>query len=225
MKTPTGYQREIATAVATDLLQQRGTAFTVEMPLGSGVNELASQLEMLVMSVNVNAGGTVLRVVPGGRSDVKGRLVDHLRAGPLNGLWADDRACVRLGRARARYAAPEELARIDERFELVQAVDAHLLDDVEMARLREMADASGATLVLYGRPRDGETAFERMKLANGEAAGAGAPRRHFRVSPERVEAELPGYAERVEAERARLGATHPYFERERQMPFPVAIAS
>jgi hypothetical protein len=211
MKTPTRYQQEIATAVTTDLLQQRGSAFTVEMPLGAGVNELASQLEMLVMSVNVNTGGALLRVVPGGQPDVKARLVSHLQTGSLKGLWADDRACVRLGRAQVRYAAPDDLARIDERFELVQAIDAHLLSAAEMARLREMADASGATLVLYGRPWNGDTAFERMKLANKEAADAGAPRRHFRVPLECAEAELAGYAERVEAERERLGAAHPDF--------------
>lgn len=212
MKTPTTYQREIATAVASDLFRQGGSVFTVEMPLGAGVGELASQLEMLVMSVNVNAGGALLRVAPGGQPDVKDRLVSHLRAGSLRGLWSDARACVRLGRAEVRYAAPEDLAHLGGHFELVQAVDAHLLGPAEMARLREMADASGATLVLYGRPWNGATPFERMKLTNKEAAAAGMPRRHFRVPLERAEAELPGYAERVEIERERLGSIHPEFE-------------
>lgn len=212
MKAPTTYQREIATAVASDLFRQEGSVFTVEMPLGAGVGELASQLEMLVMSVNVNAGGALLRVVPGGQPDMKDRLVSHLRAGSLRGLWSDERARVRLGRAEVRYAAPEDLAHLDGHFELVQAVDAHLLGSAEMARLREIVDASGATLVLYGRPWNGGTPFERMKLANKEAAAAGMPRRHFRVPLECAEAELPGYAERVEVERERLGSTHPEFE-------------
>lgn len=212
MKTPTTYQREIATAVTSDVLQQQGSVFTVEMPLGAGVNELASQLEMLVMSVNVNAGGALLRVVPGGQPDVKQRLVSHLRAGSLKGLWSDESACVRLGRAQALYAAPEDLAGVGGHFELIQAVDAHLLRPAEAARLQEIANASGATVVLYGRPWNGETPFERTKLANKEAAVADGVRRHFRVSLDRAEAELPGYAERVEVERERLGVAHPEFE-------------
>ena len=92
MKTPTTYQREIATAVTSDVLQQQGSVFTVEMPLGAGVNELASQLEMLVMSVNLNAGGALLRVVQGGQPDARQRLVSHLRAGSLKGLWSDESA-------------------------------------------------------------------------------------------------------------------------------------
>ena len=212
MQTPTTYQREIATAVTSDVLRQQGSVFTVEMPLGAGVNELASQLEMLVMSVNVNAGGTLLRVVPGGQPDVKGRLVSHLRSGALKGLWSDESACVRLGRAQVRYAAPEDLADMSGHFELIQAVDSHLLRPAETVRLQEMANASGATLVLYGRPWNGETPFESIKVANKEAAAAGGDRRHFRVPLDRVEAELPGYAARVEAERERLGGMHPEFE-------------
>ena len=211
MKTPTTYQREIAGAVASDMFGRRGSLFTVEMPLGAGVNELASQLEMLVMSVNVNTGGEALRVVPDARTDMKGRLVSHLREGPLKGLWSDARACVRLGRAQVKYAAPEDLARIDGRFELIQVIDAHLLGPAEMSRLEEMRSASGATLVLYGRPWNGETRFEHVKLANREA-GVGGTRRHFRISLERAEAELPGYAGRVETERERLSDAHPEFE-------------
>ena len=212
MKTPTTYQREIATAVTSDVLQQQGSVFTVEMPLGAGVNELASQLEMLVMSVNLNAGGALLRVVPGGQPDVKQRLVAHLRAGSLKGLWSDESACVRLGRAQVLYAAPDDLERLRGHFELVQVVDAHLLRPAEVARLQEMAGASGATIVLYGRPWNGATPFEHVKLANKEAAAAGADRRHFRVPLERAEAELPGYAARVEVEREWLGDRHPEFE-------------
>ena len=212
MKTPTTYQREIATAVTSDVLQQQGSLFTVEMPLGAGVNELASQLEMLVMSVNLNAGGALLRVAPGGQPDVRQRLVAHLRAGSLKGLWSDESACVRLGRAQVLYAAPDELEHLRGHFELIQAVEAHLLRPAEVARLQEMAGASGATVVLYGRPWNGETPFERLKLANKETAAAGGERRHFRVPLERAEAELPGYAARVEAEREWLGDVHPEFE-------------
>lgn len=212
MKTPTTYQREIATAVALDVLQRRGSVFTVEMPLGAGVNEVASQLEMLMMSMNLNAGGTALRIAPGDRPDVKGRLIGHLREGALKGLWSDERDCVRLGRAQVRYAVPDEIAGVEGSFDLVQAVDAHLLNAAEAARLAEIADASSATLVLYGRPWNGATPFEQTKLSNKEAVAREGVRRHFRVPLERAEAELPGYAGRVESERERLGEMHPQFQ-------------
>ncbi len=212
MKTPTTYQCEIANAVASDVFQRRGSQFTVEMPLGSGVSELVSQLEMLVMGVHVNAGGALLRVVPGGQPDVKGRLISHLRESSLKGLWSDERGCVRLGRAHVQYAAPEDLVRIAGRFELVQAVDAHLLRPTELSRLQEIASGSGATVVLYGRPWSGETPFERIKFANREAVATEGVRRHFRVPLERAETELAGYAGRVEAERERLGVAHLEFE-------------
>ncbi|MCY4582352.1 MAG: hypothetical protein OXE50_06075 [Chloroflexi bacterium] len=211
MKTPTTYQREIASVVASDVLSQRGSEFTVEMPLGAGVTELVSQLEMLVMSVNVNAGGASLRVVPEVQADVKGRLIRHLRGSSLKGLWSDGRECVRLGRAEVMYAAPEDLRRMDGRFELIQAVDAHLLSPFEMSRLREIAGASGATLVFYGRPWNGETPFEQVKLTNRQAS-TGEVRRHCRVPLDRVKAELPGYEGRVDVERERLGEAHPEFE-------------
>lgn len=210
MKTPTAYQREIAAAVASDLLHGRGSVFTVEAPLGAGVRELAAQLEMLALSVNAQAGGSLLRVVHADASTVKERLTASLREGAPRGLWSDEDADVRLGRARAVYAAPEQLGTLDGRFEMAQALDAHRLSAEAVERLQGMAD-SGATVVLYGRPRDGTTPFERIKLANRESESA-AGRRHFRVPLERAQAELPGYAAHIAEAREELGDAHPEFE-------------
>lgn len=210
MKTPTAYQREIAAAVAADLLRGRGSVFTVEAPLGSGVRELAAQLEMLALSVNAQAGGSLLRVVPSDASTVQERLAASLREGAPRGLWSVGDADARLGRARAVYAAPEQMDALEERFEMAQALDAHRLSAETVERLQGMADA-GATVVLYGRPSDGTTPFERLKLANRESESS-AGRKHFRVPLERAEAELPGYAARVAAAREELGAAHPAFQ-------------
>lgn len=210
MKTPTAYQREIAAAVASDLLQGRGSVFTVEAPLRAGVRELAAQLEMLALSVNAQAGGSLLRVVHADASTVKERLTASLREGAPRGLWSDEDADVRLGRARAVYAAPEQLETLSGRFEMAQALDAQRLSAEAVERLQGMAD-SGATVVLYGRPRDGTTPFERIKLANRES-GSSAGRRHFRVPLERAQAELPGYAAHIAEAREELGEAHPEFE-------------
>ena len=142
---------------------------------------------------------------------MKERLAASLREGAPRGLWSVGDADARLGRARAVYAAPEQLDALGERFEMAQALDAHRLSADVVERLQRMA-ASGATVVLYGRPSDGTTPFERLKLANRESESSVAGRRHFRVPLERAEAEMPGYAARVAAAREELGAAHPAFQ-------------
>ena len=213
MLSPTPYQREIANAVARDLLSERGSAFTVEMPLGAGVSELASQLEMLVMSINVNVGGTLLRVTPAEPASVKERLTAYLREGALKGLWSAERSdVVRLGCAQVRYVAPKNLDGLSEKFDLVQVIDAHLLSQEELDRVLALVETSGATAVLYGRPWSGATPFEQFKVVNKQAQTLDGHVRHFRVTLERAEDELPGYAERVASVRASLGEGHPAFE-------------
>ena len=211
MLTPTPYQREIAAAVAGDVLHERASVFTVEMPLGAGVRELASQLEMLVMSVNVNAGGSLLRVAPTEAALVKDRLVAHLREGALNGLWSSTAENVRLGRARVRYVTHEQLPTVRGSFSLIQVVDAHLLNHAGLERIRLLAAASGATAVFYGRPWSGETPFEQLKVRNKQSQASGGGPLHFRAPLDRVIAELPDYADRAAKARRTLGPEHPEY--------------
>ncbi len=209
--SPTPYQREIAAAVARDALARRGGIFTVEIPLGAGVSELASQLEMLLMSVDVNVGGDLLRVAPSQAAEVKDRLVARLRGGALNGLWRTAPQDVWLGRARVHYATHNEIANTRGNFSLIQVVDAHLLDADTLERARSLAEASNAAAVFYGRPWNGATPFEQLKVANRRSAAPGGGSLHIRVSLDRAEEQLPGYAARVAQVRARLGNEHPEF--------------
>lgn len=211
MLTPTPYQREIATAAVRSILSERGSVFTVEMPLGSGVRELSSQLELLVMSVSVHSGEGLLRVAPSASSSVKDRLVAHLREGALQGLWSAEEEDVRLGRSQVRYVLPEQVADAEGPICLIQAVDAHLLPQAAFDRILAVGEASGATVVLYGRPWSGETPFERLKERHKLAQPLDGERRHFRVPLERAEVDLPGYGARAAAARADLGAAHPEF--------------
>ncbi len=210
-KTPTPYQREIAAAVAKDALAKRGGIFTVELPLGAGVSELASQLEMLLMSIDVNAGGALLRVAPSEAASVKDRLVAHLRGGVLDGLWRAAPNDVWLGRARVHYATHDELPRTRGAFSLIQVVDVHLLDAHGLEHAQRLAADSGATAVFYGRPWNGETPFEQLKVANKRSTAPEGGPLHFRVCLDRAMEELPGYADRVAQARARLGDEHPEF--------------
>ena len=208
---PTPYQREIASAVAADALHGRGGLFTAEIPLGAGVSELAAQLDLLMMSVDVAGGGDVLRAAPSEAAAVKDRLVAHLRNGALDGLWAAETGAVRLGRARVHYAPHDKLPALRGPFGFIQVTDAHLLDGAQLGCVVRLAAESGATALLYGRPWNGATPFEQLKADNRRATSAAGGPLHFRVPLERAEAELPGYAGRVAEARERLGESHPEF--------------
>ena len=58
-------------------------------------------------------------------------------------------------------------------------------------------------------PWSGATPFEQFKVVNKQAQTLDGHVRHFRVTLERAEDELPGYAERVASARASLGEGHP----------------
>ena len=210
MLTPTPYQHEIANAVAGDVIGRCGTVFTVEMPLGAGVRELVSQLELLVLTVNVNAREALLRVdsADGPRAEL--RTVSLLREKIPQALWSVvGEAEIRLGRSRVCYATPDQLMTLEGSFALIQIVDAQTLDEADLEKVRLLARASGATAVFYGRPSHEETPFERLKATNRSLQGVDGRRRHFRVPLERALAELPKLSRRVSAARQAMGETHP----------------
>ena len=80
-------------------------------------------------------------------------------------------------------------------------------------QFRPMAASTGAPAVLFGTAWNGRTLLERAVEANRarDAADPHGPRRHHQATWREVAAVLPAYGAYVEAERERLGATHPLF--------------
>jgi hypothetical protein len=74
-----------------------------------------------------------------------------------------------------------------------------------------MASTANATTVYYGTAWDDTTLLERVKQAGLEAERRDGERRHFEYGWQAVAAHNPDYADFVEAERQRLGETHPLF--------------
>ena len=77
---------------------------------------------------------------------------------------------------------------------------------------RPMAATANATTVYYGTAWDDTTLLERAKQANLEAERRDGERRHFEYDWETVARHIPKYGAYVEAERERLGETHPLFQ-------------
>lgn len=218
MNNLTPYQTEAARAVLDSVLHDRGGVFTVEFAQGAGTRELSAQLETLLLSVNVQRGARLLKVVPtshnGRASDGSGRdhLADALSASSPRGLWTVQRGVVRLGRAEIRYTAPGFIEALAEPVALVEVADAHLLRREHLDQVIRQAEVSGATVVCYGRPWNGTTAFEALKQRNREAEAQDGRRRHFRVTWREAAEHLPGYAARVAELRDRVGETSPLFQ-------------
>ena len=74
-----------------------------------------------------------------------------------------------------------------------------------------MGAATNVTTVHYGTPWDDATLLEEVKQSNLEMEKKDGRRRHFRYDWEEVARYSPEYRNYVEAERQRLGESHPLF--------------
>ena len=218
MNELTPYQSEIARAVLDSVLHERRLTFTVEIARGGGAREISAQLEMLLLSLHVNDGVRLLRVAPAEGMEPSSRLRGYLERSSLQGLWSAEMGTVRLGRSIVRYVTPEELGPtlVTPRTQaagLIEVAAAQLVEPATYDRwLVPLAEATGATTVLYGAPLNGESRFEEIKQRNRELEASDGIRRHFRVTWEQAAEALPGYRDRMTEARSRLGEEHPEFQ-------------
>ena len=207
MRLLTPYQAEIARAVLGSVLREEGRFFTVEMARGAGAREVSAQLELLLLTLGVHAGARMVKVVPPGDCGHALRLVERLESRAQPHVYLREAGMVRAGRAEQRFVSPDELGAVPSRVSLIEVADAERWTSAFFEeQVLPLARESGATVVLYGRPWNGGTWFERAKQANEEAALAGAAPLHFRVAREAAAAHLPGYGAAAVRETARLGA-------------------
>jgi hypothetical protein len=93
---------------------------------------------------------------------------------------------------------------------LLEVDEAQGVDEEKFDRdFRPMCAVHNATTVLYGTAWDERTLLERVKQANIDAQRRDGVRRHFQYDWQAVARHVPAYARYAEAERARLGETHP----------------
>lgn len=206
MRPLTPYQAEIARAVLASVLKEEGRFFTVEMARGAGAREVSAQLELLLLTLGVHAGARMVKVVPPGDCAHALRLVERLESRAQPHVYLREAGMVRAGRAEQRFVSPDDLAAVPSRLSLIEVADAERWTSAFFEEeVLPLARASGATVVLYGRPWNGSTWFERAKQANEEAERVGAAPLHFRVARQAAAAHLPGYGAAAVREAARLG--------------------
>ena len=212
------YQALVGRAVLDSVLHRRGLVFTVEMARQSGKNELSAQLELLLLTLHMASGGSLVKAAPTFVPQVlvsMQRLKERLQDAGFGGLWAIEAGhIVRLGRARQLFFSAEPSANV------VGATAGLLLEideaqDVDREKFvkefRPMGASTNATSVLYGIPWDQQTLLEEMAQENMELERRDGVQRHFRFDWEAVSVHNPLYRVYVEAERARLGEEHPLF--------------
>jgi len=209
------YQAEPARAILDSVVNGRGLTFTIMFSRQAGKNELSAWLETALLTRALASGGSGLKaaptMIPQAKISVE-RLCRHLDAAGYRGLYRLADNDIRLGRARwsFRSAAPDSNvvgATADLLLEIDEAQDVD--PDKFNKDFRPMASSTNATTVLYGTAWSDDTLLAQTIAANLDAERRDGLRRHFEVPWQAV--QVPAYRRFVEAERDRLGPTHPLF--------------
>lgn len=211
------YQCEAGRAVLESVRGGHGRTFSIEIARQGGKNELSAQIELYLLARSIAAPRDGVKCAPTYRPQLRvsmRRLRDRIaQAGLLRHASVREQT-IALGAARMLFLSAESAANvvghtasllleIDE----AQDVDAEKFD----REFRPMAATANATTVFYGTPWDDRTLLERMKHAHLEAERHDGVRRHFSFDWMEVARHNVAYGAYVEAERARLGETHPVY--------------
>ena len=143
------------------------------------------------------------------------RLKDRLNDAGFGGIWVTELGYViRLGNARAMFLSADESAN-------VVGNTAHLLLEIDESQdvskekytkeFKPMGATTNVTTVHYGTTWDDSTLLEEVKQTNLELERRDGIKRHFRYDWQDIAQYNPDYLAYVEAERDRLGETHPLF--------------
>ena len=213
------YQAEVARAVADSVLNRKGLTFSVEIARQGGKNELSAQLEVLLLTLFVARGGNAIKCSPTFKPQTiisMMRLKERLNDWGYAGVWRTEMGyIVALGNARQVFLSADESAN-------VVGNTAHILLEVDESQdvskekyakeFRPMGAATNVTTVHYGTTWDDSTLLEEVKHLNLELERVDGIRRHFRYDWQEVARHNPDYLRYVEAERERLGESHPLFQ-------------
>lgn len=212
------YQAEVAKAVVDSVLNRKGLTFSVEMARQGGKNELSAHLEVLLLTIFMAKGGSAVKGSPTFKPQTvisMMRLKERLDDFGFSGIWTAEMGyIIKLGNARQVFLSAEETASVvghtaDILLEIDESQD--VAKDKYTKDFRPMASALNTTTVHYGTTWDDSTLLEEVKQTNLELERKDGMKRHFRYDWQEVGKYNPDYLAFVEAERERLGESHPLF--------------
>ena len=217
------YQSRVLRGLLRAIASGPAAPLTVMMPRQSGKNEIAAALVAFLLRTHAVAGGTVVVCAP--TLDPQARIsADRIRGAlaatdalvPPAGRSRSRGDTVAVGRARAVLLSASPQASVAGHTASIALIadEAQDIDEAWFNRqFRPMAASTGAPTILFGTAWDGRTLLERAVEANRarDAATPHGPRHHHQATWREVAETMPAYGAYVEAERERLGPSHPLF--------------
>jgi len=208
----------VALAILDSIFGRKGLTFSVEIARQGGKNELAAQLELLLLTLYVTEPQNLVKCAPTFKPQTvisMMRLKDRLNDAGFTGIWVAEMGyIIRLGNARAIFLSADESAN-------VVGNTAHILLEIDESQdvskekytkeFKPMGATTNVTTVHYGTTWDDTTLLEEVKQTNYELEKRDGIKRHFRYDWQEVARYNPEYLAYVQTEKERLGENHPLF--------------
>lgn len=181
MASGSNFQKEMVTAVARDVLAEKGTIFSVEAHQGEKcLRDIAIQLELLILGFNVISKASLLRVMQSAEtSSPRTTLHGHLQNLPLEGLWSSNDCGIYMGSSEVQYIEHDQIRSLKGSFNFIQVEESQQLNDFDMNRINLLAAASGATVVFFGQDTGAESSFRQLTTRNKRAQSEMGGITHF----------------------------------------------
>ncbi len=212
------YQQEVAKAVVDSIRSGKGLTFSVEMARQGGKNELSAHLEVLLLTLYMAEGGSLVKCSPTFKPQTiisMQRLKERLDEFGFDGIYRTEMGyIIALGSARNVFLSAEESSSVvghtaDILLEIDEAQDVS--KEKYTKEFRPMGSSTNVTTIHYGTTWDDSTLLEEIKQTNLELEEKDGIKRHFRYDWQEISKYNPDYRRYVQGERLRLGKDHPLF--------------
>ncbi len=212
------YQQEVARAVVDSVRNNKGLTFSVEIARQGGKNELSAHLEVLLLTLHMAKGGSLVKCSPTFKPQTiisMQRLKERLDEFGFDGLYHTEMGyIIALGSAREIFLSAEESSSVvghtaDILLEIDESQDVS--KEKYSKEFRPMGSSTNVTTVHYGTTWDDATLLEEIKQTNLELEKKNGIKRHFRYDWQEIAKYNDAYRKYVEAEKVRLGEAHPLF--------------
>ncbi len=212
------YQQEVIRSVIQSIQECRGLTLSVEIARQGGKNELSAHLEMLLLTLYMASGGSIIKCSPTFKPQTiisMQRLKERLTEYGFDGIFRTEMGyIIALGAARQIFLSAEESSSVvGHTADILMEIDES--QDVSKEKytkeFRPMGSATNVTTIHYGTTWDDATLLEEVKQTNLELEKRDGLKRHFRYDWRDVAKHNPDYKRYVKGERDRLGEDHPLF--------------